>query len=82
MKVLPATLGASEEHTSKPVANQVIYEYTDGAERYVLTFIREKDTLHYKFIEELHGIKALLARLLRIDGAYLRFTGELLLMLE
>ena len=68
---------AIEPDTGKPVANQVIYEYTDGAERYVLTFTREKDTLHYKFIEELHGIKALLARLIRIDGAYLRFTGEL-----
>jgi len=30
-----------------------------------------------RFSEELHGIKALLARLLRVDGAYLRFTGEL-----
>jgi pyruvate dehydrogenase complex dehydrogenase (E1) component len=36
-----------------------------------------KDTLHYKFIEELNGIKALLARLIRVDGAYLRFTGDL-----
>jgi pyruvate dehydrogenase complex dehydrogenase (E1) component len=33
--------------------------------------------MHYKFIQELHGIKALLARLIRVDGAYLRFTGEL-----
>jgi hypothetical protein len=66
-----------EPDTGKPVANQVIYEYTDRTERYVLTFTREKDTLHYKFVEELHGIKALLARLLRVDGAYLRFTGEL-----
>ena len=68
---------AIEPDTGKPVANQVIYEYTDGAERYVLTFTREKDTLHYKFIEELQGIKAMLARLVRVDGAYLRFTGGL-----
>src|SRR5206468_6520142 len=66
-----------EPDTSKPVANQVIYEYINGAERYVLTFTREKDTLHYKFIEELHGIKSLLARLIRVDGAYLRLTGDL-----
>jgi len=68
---------AIEPDTGKPVANQVIYEYTDGAERYVLTFTREKDILHYKFIEELHGMKALLARLVRVDGAYLRITGDL-----
>jgi hypothetical protein len=68
---------AIEPDTGKPVANQVIYEYSDGPQRYVLTFTRQKDLLHYKFIEELHGIKALLARLLRVDGAYLRFTGEL-----
>jgi hypothetical protein len=70
---------AIEPDTGKPVANEVIYEYADGPERYVLTFIRQKDTLHYKFIEELHGIKALLARLIHVDGAYLRFTGELVL---
>jgi hypothetical protein len=68
---------AMEPDTGKPVANQVIYEYTHGVERYVLTFTREKDLMHYKFIEELHGIKALLARLIRFDGAYLRFAGEL-----
>ena len=68
---------AIEPDTGKPVASQVIYEYTDGAERYVLTFTREKDILHYKFIEELQGIKAMLARLVRVDGAYLRFTGGL-----
>ena len=68
---------AIEPDTGKPVASQMIYEYTDGAERYVLTFTREKDTLHYKFIEELQGLKAMLARLVRVDGAYLRFTGGL-----
>src|SRR5260370_41808254 len=35
---------AIEPDTGKPGANQVIYEYTDGADRYVLTFTREKDT--------------------------------------
>ena len=68
---------AIEPETGKPVAHQVIYEYIDGPERYVLTFTRQKDILHYKFIDELHGIKALLARLLQVDGAYLRFTGGL-----
>jgi len=68
---------AVEPDTGKPVADQVIYEYTDGAERYVLTFTRVKDILHYKFIDELNGIKAILARLVRVDGAYLRFTGDL-----
>ena len=62
---------AVEPDTGKPVAAQVIYEYTDG------TFTRVKDILHYKFIEELCGIKAILARLVRVDGAYLRFTGVL-----
>ena len=68
---------AIEPETGKPVAHQVIYEYIDSDERYVLTFTREKDILHYKFIDELHGIKAFLARLLRVDGAYLRITGDL-----
>ena len=66
-----------EPDTKKPVANKVSYEYVDGVERYILTFTRKKDLMHYKFLDELHGIKALLARLVRFNGAYLRFTGEL-----
>ncbi len=38
---------AIEPDTGKPVANQMIYEYAEGNERYVLTFTRKKDTLRF-----------------------------------
>ncbi len=67
----------TDPDTGKPVANQILYEYVDGPERYVLTFIRQSDILHLKFLDEIHGIKHVLARLIGFNGAYLRFTGDL-----
>src|SRR5204863_4193939 len=63
--------------TRKPVANTVIFEYDDEPDRYVLTFTRKKDIFRMKFVDQIHGLKNLLARLIRFDAAYLRFTGDL-----
>ena len=71
-------LGAfTDTETGKPVANVTRYAYTDGAERYVVTFTRYSDLTAQKFIDELKGPKKAAARLAGFDGAYLRFTGEL-----
>jgi hypothetical protein len=63
--------------TGKPVANVTRYTYTDGDDSYVVTFTRHRDLAVSKLIDELDGIKKLAATLVRFDGAYLRFTGEL-----
>ena len=63
--------------TGKPVANVTRYTYTDGDDSYVVTFTRHRDLAVSKLIHELDGIKKLAATLVRFDGAYLRFTGEL-----
>jgi hypothetical protein len=63
--------------TGKPVANVTRYTYTDGDDTYIVTFTRHRDLAVNKLIDELHGPKKVAARLLRFDGAYLRFTGEL-----
>jgi hypothetical protein len=63
--------------TGKPVGNVTRYTYTDGEERYVITFTRLSDLATDKFIDDLSGLKKLVARLARFDGAYLRFAGEL-----
>ena len=63
--------------TGKPVGNVTRYTYTDGEERYVITFTRLSDLAMDKFIDELKGLKKAVARLARFDGAYLRFAGEL-----
>jgi hypothetical protein len=63
--------------TGKPVANLTRYTYTEGDRRYVVTFTRHSDLASNRFIDELHGPKKAAARLVRFDGAYLRFAGEL-----
>jgi len=63
--------------TKKPVANITRYTYGTDKERYVVTFTRHRDLSRSRTIEGLHGIKRAAAELLRFDGAYLRFSGEI-----
>jgi CrtC N-terminal lipocalin domain len=63
--------------TRKPVANVTRYTYGTDAERYVVTFTRHSDLSRNRMIEGLHGVKRAAAELLRFDGAYLRFSGEI-----
>jgi hypothetical protein len=66
----------TDEKTGKPYAERVSYVYGDSADRYVITFRREATIVDARFIDDLTGIKHVLARLARFDGAYLRFTGQ------
>jgi hypothetical protein len=63
--------------TGKPVANVTRYTYTDGDDSYTITFTRHRDLAVNKLIDHLGGLKKVAAKLVRFDGAYLRFTGEL-----
>jgi hypothetical protein len=63
--------------TRKPVANVTRYTYRDGDNSYIVTFTRHRDLAVNKLINELDGLKKVAAKLVRFDGAYLRFTGEL-----
>jgi hypothetical protein len=63
--------------TGKPVANVTRYTYTDGDDHYVVTFTRHRDLAVSKLIDQIDGVKKVVAKLVRFDGAYLRFTGEL-----
>jgi hypothetical protein len=67
----------TDSRTGKPVANVTRYTYTDGEDSYVVTFTRHRDLSVSKLIDDLQGPKKVAARLIRFDGAYLRFTGEL-----
>lgn len=67
----------TDTSTGKPVANLTRYTYTDRDDTYVVTFTRHRDLAVNKLIDELDGLKKVAARLVRFDGAYLRFTGEL-----
>lgn len=62
--------------SGKPVADVVVYEYEDGEELYRVSFRRREKTIaERELIDEISGIRHLLARVARFDGAYLRFTG-------
>jgi hypothetical protein len=63
-----------DQKSGKPVANVVVYEYEDGPERYRVSYRRSETIVDAKLIER--GFKYLLAKLMRFDGAYLRFTGN------
>jgi len=63
--------------TGKPVANVTRYRHHGDGETYVVTFTRHSDLTRNRFIDGVHGFKRLAAELVRFDGAYLRFTGEL-----
>ncbi|MEY9846315.1 hypothetical protein ABH940_003402 [Streptacidiphilus sp. BW17] len=69
--------GYTEAETGKPVTGVTRYTYTDGDERYVVTFTRHSDLATVKFIDDLKGPKKAAAKLIGFDGAYLRFAGEL-----
>ncbi len=71
------TLGRyTDSVTRKPVANITRYTYGTDEERYVVTFTRHRDLARNRMIEGLHGVKRAAAELMRFDGAYLRFSGE------
>jgi hypothetical protein len=68
----------TDEATGKPVATTTRYTYAgDDDERWVITFVRDRDLAKSLMIDDIHGPKRLLARLARFNGAYLRFAGTL-----
>ena len=72
------TLGTyTDSVTKKPVANITRYTYGTDDERYVVTFTRHRDLTRNRMIDRLSGVKRAAAQLLRFDGAYLRFSGEI-----
>ncbi|ODU06093.1 MAG: hydroxyneurosporene dehydrogenase [Pseudonocardia sp. SCN 72-86] len=67
----------TDEATGKPVGNVTRYTYRDGDDEYIVTFTRKRDLVANKFVDQMKGWRKAAAKLVRVDGAYLRFTGEL-----
>ena len=63
--------------TGKPVGAVVRYTYVDGDDSYVVTFDRKRDLVRNPLATDLSWVKRAAARLVRFDGAYLRFAGVL-----
>ncbi|KAF7555892.1 hypothetical protein G7Z17_g1823 [Cylindrodendrum hubeiense] len=75
--VFTASKIAFDAPTKRPVADLLRFEYRDGDVRYVLDYERQKTILRKDLIDTLPGIWKFLARLVRFDGRYLRFSGLL-----
>lgn len=69
----------TDEPTGKPVANDHSYTFTDGESEYTLAYHREETLMRNFFIDSVHGVKKLLAKLAGFDGCYLRFSGTVTL---
>ncbi len=66
----------TDEHSGKPVADVVIYEYRSDDDLYRVSFRRHETITDRQLIDEISGVKRFLARLTHFDGSYLRFTGD------
>lgn len=67
----------TDQKTGKPVATMTRYTYQNGDDRYVISFTRTHDLSLNRMVDSIKGIKRIAARLVRFDGAYLRFVGDL-----
>jgi hypothetical protein len=65
-----------DEQSGKPVGDTIVYEYESGDEIYRVTFHRAQTIVDAQLIDQLSGVRHVLARLARFDGSYLRFTGD------
>ncbi len=66
-----------DTETGKPVGDLLTYTYADDSATFIVTWRRQETILRDEFLNEVHGFKHLIARLIGFDGAYMRFSGEL-----
>ena len=71
-----ATDAYIDKDTKKPVHNCLTYDYNDGKQHYRITYQRRSDLSNKGKMGEVTGIKRLLMRLIGLDSAYIRFSGD------
>ena len=59
------------------IAEVTRFSYTDGEDRYVVSFTRTHDLSDSRMIDSMKGFKRIAARLARFAGAYLHFAGDI-----
>lgn len=66
-----------EEHTGKPVHDQLLYTYSDNSGlEYRVSYEKEKFISKERFIDGLPPVQKFLAKLVKMNGAYMRFSGK------
>lgn len=67
----------TDPKTGKPVAAVTRYRYDNAVDQYTVTFTKRRELVTNTFVEQMHGWRKIAAQLVRFDGAYLRFVGDL-----
>lgn len=65
-----------DDVTGKPYHKAVSYDYNDGKQHYRITYLWEQTITQDRMIDQVSGVKHVLAKLTGFDGAYLRFSGK------
>jgi hypothetical protein len=68
-----------EKKTGKPVHDLLVYDYEDGEARFRISYRRGQSILNFMLADNVSGVTRLLAKLAGFDGAYHRFTGDVIL---
>jgi hypothetical protein len=62
--------------TNKPVHQILIYDYDDGQQHFKITYEIHSTIVQSELIEQIKGVKKILAKSVGFDGAYHRFLGK------
>ncbi|GGA42611.1 lipocalin-like domain-containing protein [Paenibacillus physcomitrellae] len=65
----------TDSQTGQTFYNRLLYDYNDGRQHYRVTYQRERDIEFHQASASLSKPLQLLAKVIRLDGVYIRFTG-------
>ena len=65
----------TDEHTGKPVPDQISFDYRGGDTRYLLTYARQKTIVSQKVTDYTSGLQKLAAEMIRYPLGYQRFSA-------
>ncbi len=65
----------TDEHTGKPIPDEMSFDYRDGDTRYLLTYARQKTLVSQKVTDYTSGLQKLVAEVIRYPLGYLRFSA-------
>jgi uncharacterized protein YihD (DUF1040 family) len=61
------------------VHDLLVYDYRDGNTQYLIRYKRRQSILNFLLVNSVSGVLRLLAKLSGFDGAYHRFTGDVII---
>ena len=67
-----------DENTGKPFDSRIVYSYDGDLQHYRVTYIRKDTIVSVRMIDTLPKEKQVIAEKIGFNGAYLRFTGDVI----